>query len=123
MVLPVRLGGLGISNPTKQATLHYSTSQKVTAPLVALILQQSYVHPAGFSHAQGKAKLDARKARNQQQKEDAEELLERLPANMRRALEVSKEKGVSSWLSTLPIAEHGFALHKGAFRDAFCLRY
>ena len=35
----------------------------------------------------------------------------------------SAEKGASSWLSTLPIAEHGFALHKGAFRDAICLRY
>ena len=23
----------------------------------------------------------------------------------------------------LPIQEHGFALHKGAFRDALCLRY
>ena len=23
----------------------------------------------------------------------------------------------------LPIEEHGFALHKGAFRDALCLRY
>ena len=36
---------------------------------------------------------------------------------------VSVEKGASSWLSTLPIDEHGFALHKGAFRDALCLRY
>ena len=36
---------------------------------------------------------------------------------------VSAEKGASSWLSTLPIADHGFALHKGAFRDALCLRY
>ena len=26
-------------------------------------------------------------------------------------------------MSTLPITEHGFALHKGAFRDALCLRY
>ena len=42
---------------------------------------------------------------------------------MKRALEVSKEKGASSWLSALPITEHGFALHKGAFRDALCLRY
>ena len=25
------------------------------------------------------------------------------------------------WLTTLPIAEHGFALHKGAIRDALCL--
>ena len=29
----------------------------------------------------------------------------------------------SSWLSTLPIEDHGFALHKGAFRDALCFRY
>ena len=42
---------------------------------------------------------------------------------MRRALKVSSEKGALSWLSTLPIAEHGFALHKGVFWDALCLRY
>ena len=36
---------------------------------------------------------------------------------------MSTEKGASSWLSTLPIEEHGFALHKGAFREALCLRY
>ena len=38
-------------------------------------------------------------------------------------LETATEKGASSWLSTLPVSEHGFALHKGAFRDALCLRY
>ena len=42
---------------------------------------------------------------------------------MQRVIEASSEKGASSWLSSLPIAEHGFALHKGAFRDALCLRY
>ena len=43
--------------------------------------------------------------------------------NQEQVLEASKENGASSWLSSLPIAEHGFALHKGAFRDALCLRY
>ena len=38
-------------------------------------------------------------------------------------MNASSEKGTSSWLSTLPIEEHGFALHKGAFRDALCLQY
>jgi len=38
-------------------------------------------------------------------------------------MEVSSEKGASTWLNTLPIADHGFTLHKGAFRDALCLRY
>ena len=42
---------------------------------------------------------------------------------MQRAMTLSAEKGGSSWLCTLPIMEHGFALHKGAFRDALCLRY
>ena len=35
----------------------------------------------------------------------------------------SSEKGASGWLMTLPIAEHNFALHKGSFRDALCMRY
>ena len=31
--------------------------------------------------------------------------------------------GASSWLTSLPIQEHGFTLHKGAFVDALALRY
>ena len=34
-----------------------------------------------------------------------------------------QEKGVSSWLSVLPLDSQGFALHKGAFRDALALKY
>ena len=45
------------------------------------------------------------------------ELFTKLPASLQRSMEVA------TWLSMLPIQEHGFALHKGAFRDAFCLRY
>ena len=33
------------------------------------------------------------------------------------------ERGASSWLTTIPVAEHGFTLHKQDFRDALCLRY
>jgi len=32
-------------------------------------------------------------------------------------------KGASSWLTALPLQEHGFALHKSAFLDALALRY
>ena len=35
----------------------------------------------------------------------------------------ASEKGASAWLTTLPIEEHGFTLHKGAFRDALALCY
>ena len=33
------------------------------------------------------------------------------------------EKGSSSWLTVLPLKEHGFHFHKGEFRDAISLRY
>ena len=72
---------------------------------------------------QRKAKSEARTIRREQEAQSASELMGKLPTNLQRALKVSSEKGASSWLSTLPIAEHGFALHKGAFRDALCLRY
>ncbi len=38
-------------------------------------------------------------------------------------MELAQERGASSWLTTIPIAEHGFCLHKGAFVDALALRY
>ena len=36
---------------------------------------------------------------------------------------LSSEKGSFSWLTILPLSDQGYALHKGAFRDALCLRY
>ena len=42
---------------------------------------------------------------------------------VQRCVELSQEKGASVWLTALPIENHGFALHKSAFRDALCLRY
>ena len=41
----------------------------------------------------------------------------------KKAVEQAKEKGASSWLSTLLLQEQGFALNKGEFRDALAIRY
>ena len=38
-------------------------------------------------------------------------------------MDSASEKGASNWLTSLPIEEHGFCLHKGAFKDALALRY
>ena len=63
------------------------------------------------------------KLKRQQQKRTANELYEDLPADLRKAMTLAKEKGASSWLTPLPIEEHGFELHKSAFHDAIALRY
>ena len=38
-------------------------------------------------------------------------------------MELLQEKRASTWLTALPIDDHGFALHKSALRDALSLRY
>ena len=53
----------------------------------------------------------------------SENIMNALPSVLRTCAAAAKEKGVSSWLSALPIEQHGFALHKGDFRDAVALRY
>ena len=54
---------------------------------------------------------------------EAEELRDLLPDALKRAVDLAKEKGSSTWLTALPLVEHGFALHKRAFHDALALRY
>ena len=63
------------------------------------------------------ANVTARTSRNSHTFNTATQLIERLSPSLKRSMEIASEKGASSWLTALPITEHGFALHKGAFRD------
>ena len=87
--LPPRLGGLSIINPSKYSSSQFISSVCITAPLVDLILEQSFIN-----------------------------VLE-----LQCSVLISSEKGSSNWLTTLPLSDHDYALHKGAFRDVLCLHY
>ena len=123
LVLPARLGGLGILDPCKKSMLQYSTCEKISAPLVCLILDQSEVYTPEVKAAQARMRNHVRKLHKDFEAKTANDVKERLPTKLQKALNVCSEKGASSWLSALPISDHGFALYKGAFRDALCLRY
>ena len=123
LALPPRLGGLGISDPSKKSALHYSTCETISAPLVRLILDQSEEYTPEVKATQTRLRNNARKFHRQYEVRTANNLKEHLSIRLQKALTICSEKGASSWLSALPISEHGFALHKGAFRDALCLRY
>ena len=69
------------------------------------------------------AKAAVRKARSERQTEEAKKVYDQMQPAARRLFDCASEKGVSSWISTLPIEEHGFCLSKSAFRDAISLRY
>ena len=73
--------------------------------------------------AQHQAKANVMSLRCQWLVSKQSELTPLLPADLHCIVSLSNEKGTSSWLSVLPIKEHGFILHKGVFRDALCLHY
>ena len=123
MGLPARLGGLGITDPSQKSSTFYENSKLITAPIVNIIIDQSRVSPPEIKKAQINEKNHTRNLRRRHEKAEANLIAERLPPNLQRAIEVSTEKGASTWLTALPLSDYGFNLHKGAFRDALCLRY
>ena len=96
---------------------------KITSALVALIVQQELTFSIDTLEAQRSAKCEVVRMKHRAHDEVAATLCQSLPVGLQRIVALSSEKGASSWLSALPVEEHGFALHKGAFRDALCLRY
>ena len=53
----------------------------------------------------------------------ADTLHSQLSPSLKRCAGLAREPGSSSWLTILPIQEHGFHLHKGDFQDALFLHY
>ena len=100
----------------------HTASHQICAPLVDRIVHQD--HQLGDCSAVQrsiKSRLNSRK--RTQQVEEAKYLKNQLPSPLQRSMELSQEKGASTWLTSLPIDDHGFSLHKSAFRDALSLRY
>ena len=61
--------------------------------------------------------------KNKRLTDDATRIANTVDDDMRRVLELAKEKGAGTWLTKTPVQSLGFALNKQEFRDAVCLRY
>ena len=123
LALPARLGGLGISDMTKSGSAEYQASVTITNPLSTLISEQSDEYSYDCVAAQVSAKNAVKKQKRESTEVAAESVRSSLPESLKRAMDLAQEKGASHWLTTLPLSEYGFSLHKGAFRDANALRY
>ena len=111
--LPVKDGGL------EKANIDFQSSKFITAPLVAVIVSQDYNIPS-------KDAIKQVRSERVQQLNDCHKLDlvdSQLDEGSKRAFEQNREKGASSWLSVLPLRDHGFTLNKEEFRDALALRY
>ena len=91
VALPVRMGGLGLINPSDSADAEYSASIRVSAPLVSKIEAQSHETP---EEAEVQRLVYAtRKEKDDGLKEELEEVKAMLPDKTQRAVDLACEKG------------------------------
>ena len=121
--LPARYGGLGIRIPSKNAEKELQSSQLVTSSLVSHILEQNQEYGYDIIADQLQSKATIRNRNKEMSSKEADDLYSHLPAQLQKAVDLAKEKGASTWLTALPLKEHGFSLHRAAFHDAMALRY
>ena len=121
LMLPVRMGGLGITKPTEVASTEFEASAYVTGPLMERIVMQEHQPPDDAELST--RHLNARRQRSERMNVRFEQVHSCLPTKTKRAVELATEKGASNWLTVLPIKDQGFNLNKREFRDAVKLRY
>ena len=95
---------------------------KITEPLCKLLLSHDRQYP------EVKADQLLQKSAVCLYKQDCysrnlSDLHQQLSSSLQLAVNLATEKEASSWLTTLPLEEYGFALHKPAFQDTLSLHY
>ena len=116
LALPARLGGLGLKIFQDDAVQEYQNSMKVTEDLQKQILDTE-------DNVIGKTKYQIKAERQQRQKDKLQTLLEGMSNEDKRRTLSNGQKGVSNWLTSLPIKDFGFDLTKQEFNDALRIRY
>ena len=131
--LPTKYGGLGVFDPTQISNDEYTYSRTITTPLIEAIKRQqvgNFVNLEGdidtfdiISKEINELKKGIRPMKNGKYKTLFDNVISLLPNTHVTHVKEAAKKGVSSWLTCLPLEEHGFILNKKEFSDAVCLRY
>ena len=122
LALPVRLGGMGIEDPTKCSD-KFTASTNITANLTNIIINQERDF-TNYNSEEVKQSIAAVRAEKETRlKNELQQINELVDSKMQRTLELLQEKGSGAWLSALPIQSLGYTLNKQEFKDSVCLRY
>ena len=114
---------MGITIPTTLPARQQKNSIALSRPLMTYIQKQELCADMAKVHQEQssikkRCQAESRKA----SQAEANTVITVLPPMQRRGALAAQEKGALSWLSAVPVKDLGFALHKGAFRDAIALR-
>ena len=125
--LPTKYGGLGIFNPVSLCDLEFQRSLLATRSLTDLIKAQSVIVSEEIHDGVQRAMYAAKTVLKQDKAALYSESLNLVKQNVSESfathIDSLSEKGVSSWLNTLPLKEFGFTLSKQEFTDAILMRY
>ena len=121
--LPVRLGGLGISDPSKMSALEHKLSLAITENLARIIMNQEKDF-SNFNMEEVKERKSVSTAEKEKRYEaELNEIKDIVSAKEWRVLELNQEKGTGIWLTATPKQSAGYTLNQQEFRDSICLRY
>ena len=123
LALPVRLGGMGIQNPTTTAEIEFKNSMLATRFLSQIIEDQE----TNLDHYnEERVKIEVARMKAEKEESFIEELVQiknSVPEQLKKCIDLACEKGAGVWLTALPLQNMGYVLNKQEFRDAVCLRY
>ena len=101
--LPVRMGGMGLTNPSQVAALEYVASTNIFGPLA--VQKKSQLHELPDENEICAVQQEMRHVKNQYLKEKFDEVKSSISRKTLRAVDPATQKGASSWLSVLPIRD------------------
>ena len=105
--LPARLGGMGLTNQATVSQNAFLASQRLTAPLAALIITQETNQAVDSSLTQ-RLKSTIRSENRQRHDQLALNIYDQLIPQQKRCVDLAKARGSSSWLFVLA---HGPPTH------------
>jgi hypothetical protein len=123
LALPVRHGGMGISNPSKTSDHEFQASVRITKSLTTILYRQEKDF-TNYEKKEVEKEVKLVKAEKEDRmRREIEDIQNNLDERSNRILELSQESGVGAWLNAPPIQSLGYTLNKQEFRDSVCLRY
>ena len=123
LALPVKLGGMGIYNPTLTSDIEFRASHRITRDLTGIICRQEKDLTNYNKDRVAETIKQIKIEKGEIYQNSLNEVLDLVDEKTKRILALAQEKGVGSWLTTTPTKSLGFALNKQEFLDSICLRY
>ena len=107
LALPVRYGGMGISNPAETADEEFKASAFITEGLTKIIKDQD-MDFSNYNNEDASNRIKIAKSTKEQNiKTKCNNLMNRVCEKTKRMVELAQQKGSGAWLTALPMKKFG----------------